>query len=292
MDDTDRFETWLSACPSMIYVVLIEGGAFVPVWVSPNIEHSFGYPRSDMLSNPRWWADHLHPEDHDRVLSGVGKLFEDGHLVHEYRFEHADGTYRHVRDELRLTPDEHGDLTQVVGSWADITDTKRVENLADKLAREVAEHEETEQRLRLSEEVYRDLVEGSLEGIGIISREGKPLFANRALVRIHGFDTVAEVLALDSIEELVAPNERQRLRDYMATRSGGGEVSDTYEYTGLRKDGTPIWLENTVRVIEWNGELCLQGTLIDVTERKRWQAELEESEERYRLLVDQAPDAI
>ena len=115
---------------------------------------------------------------------------------------------------------------------------------------------------------FRDLVEDSLQGI-LIHRDWRPVFVNQALARIFGFPSVEAVLALDTVRDLYAPHERARLTQFNETRLAGGQAPEMYEFEAVRADGERIWIQTTVRVVNWNGARATQHWFIDVTERKR-----------------------
>ncbi len=140
----------------------------------------------------------------------------------------------------------------------------------------VIERQRAEEALRESEERYRALVEGSIQGISIVSREGKRLFANQALVTMLGYETLDAYLAHHALDN-VAPHERNRLRGYREALFRGESVPTHYEYQGVRLDGMSLQLERVVTPMVWEGEPALLSTILDITERK--QAE----EERKRL---------
>jgi len=108
--------------------------------------------------------------------------------------------------------------------------------------------DELEKAFLESEDRFRDLVEGSIEGI-MIHRDFKPLFVNRTYAEIFGFDSPEEVMALDWVLELAAPHMQARAMGYAAARLRGDDAPTDYEYEGLRKDGSTIWLDNRVRAI-------------------------------------------
>jgi len=131
----------------------------------------------------------------------------------------------------------------------------------------ISSREETERELNLSEERFRNLVEGSIQGI-LIHRNHKPLFVNPSWAKIFGYG-VDEILGMDSVLPLIAPQDRDRITAYRDSRMRGQDTPATYEYQGLRKDGENIWLENQVRVVNWMGVPAVQSSLVDITERKR-----------------------
>lgn len=121
-----RLTYLLTASPSMICSFEV-GGRNAPTFISENVRDLLGYEPGDYLAGPEFWLERLHPDDRDRVLAEFPRLLADGHNVIEYRFQHANGTYRWVRDEQRLLRDPGGQPVEVVESWSDITERKEAE---------------------------------------------------------------------------------------------------------------------------------------------------------------------
>jgi PAS domain S-box-containing protein len=122
--------------------------------------------------------------------------------------------------------------------------------------------------LAVSEHRFRELAEGSIQGIAV-HRDGVPLFVNDAWARIHGFDSAADARALDNIASLIVPEDRGSVRDIQYALQYGVESSRQYEYRATRRDGRTVWLECQERIVIWQGSPALQSTVIDATERKR-----------------------
>jgi PAS domain S-box-containing protein len=80
--------------------------------------------------------------------------------------------------------------------------------------------------------------------------------------------TPDEILALDSTVRLFAPQEHARLQAYHEARLRGEAAPTYYEFQGIKKDGSLIWLESRVRVVDWEGTSTTQGIVVDITERK------------------------
>ncbi|MEZ5583787.1 MAG: EAL domain-containing protein [Candidatus Competibacteraceae bacterium] len=146
------------------------------------------------------------------------------------------------------------------------------ERLALGIVRDITDRKQAEESLRESEEHFRNLVEGSLQGI-VIDCADKPLFVNRTFAAIFGFDSPEEVLGLNSLESLYAPADVERIRQYRRSL-GENSAGAQYEFQGRCRDGSLVWLEIQTRMVNWQGTAAFQSTVVDITERKNYQAEL------------------
>lgn len=157
------------------------------------------------------------------------------------------------------------------GHWLEADDGEPLYRMT--LVENVTERIEARLALQSSERRFRDLVEGSIQGI-IIHRDDRPLFVNEAWCRLLGY-TVEEALARESTLDFVAPGEHDRLQEYRLNRFNGGDAPDRYEYEGKRQDGSLVWLENSVRLVNWDGRPAIQSTIIDCTERRLREEQLQ-----------------
>jgi PAS domain S-box-containing protein len=156
-----------------------------------------------------------------------------------------------------------------------------VENVTDRMQARLA--------VEASERRFRNLVEGSIQGI-LIHRDDRPLFVNDAWSQIFGY-SAAEVHEATSTLQFAAPEEHERLQGYRLARMTGESVPTRYEYQGLRKNGSTVWLENNVRVVDWDGGPAIQSTIIDCTQRKLREEELETfNEELERRVVERTAE--
>jgi len=137
------------------------------------------------------------------------------------------------------------------------------------VVRDVSDRRRAEQALRDSEARYRALAEGSIEGICIV-QDGLIRFANQALCEIFGYPR-PDVLLGQSVLILNAPEEQDRLKSYRLRRLQGEPAPKRYEYKGMRADGGPLWIENLVTVVSWEGRAAVLATKQDITDRKRAQ---------------------
>ncbi len=83
-----------------------------------------------------WWSKHIHPEDRERVVSGLFAFIDSGgeHWTDEYRFRRGDGSYMFVSDRGYVVRDERGRAVRMVGALEDITARKLAEQEAQRRA--------------------------------------------------------------------------------------------------------------------------------------------------------------
>lgn len=117
-----------------------------------------------------------------------------------------------------------------------------------------------------TESLYRELVEGSLQGI-LIHDDFKPLYVNRAFVRLFDLTSEREALALNSVLDIV-DESCQDDAALMHRKIAAGEVDDWWGRLQCRtRDGTPLWVEEMVKPVRWRGRQVVLMTLLDITDR-------------------------
>jgi len=124
-----------------------------------------------------------------------------------------------------------------------------------------------EAELKHSEAKFRNLVEGSIQGV-YIHKDMHLLFVNRAFAEMLGYESPEALMVDRSLLRLFHPDEHERILGFKDRRLAGQDAPSHYEVRLLRRDGTVVWLENNAHVIEWEGEPAFQSTNMDITERK------------------------
>ncbi len=263
----------LSSSPAIIYTCQTEGD-FACTFVSENIKEILGYNPQELLTNPKFWVQRLHSEDAPEILGNLSPLFEQGHHIHEYRFLQQDGTYRWLRDELKLLKDEDGRPLECIGSMIDITSRKLAEE----------ELQATQQRLQYLVSSSPAIIY-SCEPVGYYSIT----FISENVREILGYSP-EEILAdplfwIDRMhqEDLVIFANLSPLYD-------SGHYSNEYRFQ--HQDGTYFWLRDEVKLIrdETGNPLECIGYLIDISERKRAEEALRQQMQRERLLAQITQD--
>jgi PAS domain S-box-containing protein len=154
------------------------------------------------------------------------------------------------------------------------------------------EKKKAEEMLRKSEENFRHSLDDSPLGIRIASSDGKTtLYANQEILNIYGYDSVEEMASIphkkrytpECYAEYEIRQEKTRRGEY---------VPSHYEISIVRKDGKIRYLEGFRKQVLWNGKIQFQSLYADITDRKQAEKNLRESEERYRIVVENAHESI
>ncbi|MEG4057960.1 MULTISPECIES: EAL domain-containing protein [unclassified Microcoleus] len=198
------------------------------------------------------WAQSLHPEDRDRVLSQWYRAVTDKLPCKlEYRFCKGDFTtwvFWQAVPEMTKS----GEVLGYLVTLTDITDRKQAEFA-----------------LQQAEEKYRSIFENAIEGIFQTTTDGRYLSANPALARIYGYESAAELIAnIQDIDRQLYLDPNRRV-EFLRTIEKQGFVSE-FESQVYRADGTTIWVsENGRAVRDPEGNLLYyEGTVEDITLRK------------------------
>lgn len=189
-----------------------------------------------------------------------------------YRFKRIDGKSVWLEKSTRGIFDSAGNLVKVVGVAADIDDRIKAE-----------------QALRDREASFRRVVDHIGDALAVDDLDGHIIFANDRFRNLFGFGP--EELPNVKFEDYVASEYLAKAHDLRNRRKRGEFVPAHFEYEGIRRDGSRLWVDaDIVPITNEKGELMgTQKLLRDVTERKRAELVLRESEERFRLVANSAP---
>ncbi len=235
------------------------------------------------------------PEDRDICSQCLKLLFKTGApQMCELRMVKKDSAPFWAQMETRLGQNaEDAPICRVAVS--DITVRKRVEaelqQLNDELEHRVRER--TEELMRANEELRMDIInrkrmekilyrteenfrssqENSPLGIRIMTEEGETIYANRAILDIHGYDSIDELKATPVIKRYT-PESFAEVQIRRGKRKRGENGPGEYEIRIVRKDGAIRHLQVFRKEVLWDGERQFQVTCQDITERKRAEKEV------------------
>jgi PAS domain S-box-containing protein len=233
----------------------------------------FGYTIEDVPDEAHWWPlaypdevyrETIKTEWHKRVERAFAHRTKIDPMEASVRCK--DGSRRHIEFHLASL----GDAGLV--SFVDLTERRR-----------------TEESLRESEERFRRVVEHIGDALAVDDVAGRVVFANGQFLNLFGFHR--EELENITLENYVAPEYLAEVRERHNRRMRGEPMISHFEYEGIRRDGTRLWIEaEIVSIKDREGKFIgTQKLLRDVTERKRVEDVLRESEERFRLVANTAP---
>ena len=247
-----------------------EGGYLI---ANPALAYMHGFESPDELISSRKDISrevYVDPAERDEFK----RLLEQHGTVHA--FEHQtlrkDGSKIWISVNAHAVRDDAGQIIYYEGTAQDITERKQ-----------------TEAALRESEERYRDLVENSHELICTHDLDGKILSVNRAAQQLFGYSW-QEFVGRKNIRDILAPQVRDQFQDYMQQILNEGGTRGTMLV--LTRTGEYRLLEyyNSLRT-EGVAAPIVRGIARDITEARRAERALRESEERYRELFENSKDA-
>ena len=241
---------------------------------SNRLRDILGVP-ADFPANHDYIAQQVYSDDQPDYLLAVEQFGRTGEpLDIEVRVRHVEGHYvwLHIRAVFQV--DSTGRRISSIGFVLD--DSSR---------------REAQRALADSERKFRNLVEGSIQGV-VIHHRYRPLFCNAAYARMLGYNNPTEVLGLGSLKRHFSP-EYLEVADDIWDRAITGELDGRFfRRRIINRAGREMWWDHVGRMIHWEGEPAWQTAVVDVTEQKRIEDELRASEERFRLLADNATDVI
>jgi PAS domain S-box-containing protein len=253
----------LDALPAIAWSA--DASTFRFTYVSPAAVTLLGYPVEQWLNDPNFWTDHIYPDDryvamlcHNETLAG---------RAHElvYRIVAADGHLVWLRDYVNVH-NVDGVPVELFGVMVDITRER-----------------EAEETSLVDRENFRRMVELSPDCIGVHVDETY-VYVNQAFVNLLGARSEAEIVGRN-VFSFVDPASRESVHQRLAQLRAGESVPYIRE-TYRRADGSPLDVEVAALPLRYGNRDAVQVIARDITEKLRAQQALEDSELRYRELVE------
>ena len=234
-----------------------------------------GLKRSDVVGRPFWetpWWD-ISRETQDRLKTAIAEASQ-GKFI-RYEVEHRDFSREMATFDFSLKPigDSTGKIVLIIAEGRNITDRKRAEK-----------------GLRESEERYRQLVELSPYAI-FLNHEGKFFFVNSAALELFRAASPEQLIG-KPIMDVVHPDYRELVDQRVHQMLEHGITTPLVEQKNIRLDGTEFDVEVTAAPLVYEGKRMIQVVARDITERKRAERALKESEERLQSILDNSTAVI
>lgn len=265
-ESEDRFRRLAENAQDIIYRY-----EFAPrrgfTYVSPAATHLTGYTPEDHYADPDLGYKLVHPDDMP-VLQNVAKQGQGAGEPLTLRWIKKDGTVMWTEQRNIQFFDKDGNLIAIEGIARDVTERKRAED-----------------RLRQSEAKYRDVIENATDVIYLTDMNGKFTYANPAGLRVSGY-SLDELKGLSYLD-LVDPRYRKQVSILYMRQFLAMKPSTTVDFPYKTKSGELGWFSQVASLILVDGKPSgFRIIARDITDRKRAEEQLHDSEERYRQFFE------
>ena len=269
-ESEERYEMVLESIEDGYYEGNISGKL---TFFNESFKRIFGYTESEMIGmSAKMFVGEGGVK---KVFEIFGDLYRTGKPAKLFNSEiiRKDGVKRFIEGSASLIRNSQGKAIGFRGIVRDITERKLAEDA-----------------IRESEKRYSSVVELSPDGI-ILLQNLNVVFANQRIYEMSGYDEL-EINNVKFFSELIPKDQRKVLIKRYIGRMKGKEVPAIYELQIKKKDGNKIWVEVNGNRIEYNGKPANLLFIRDITERKKAENKLIESEKRYSTIVEGSTEGI
>jgi PAS domain S-box-containing protein len=244
------------------------------IWSDQNYRN-MGLEPQEVPVTYAFFLNGVHPDDRARIDEAVQQAFRDHQPVsHDYRVILPNGKVRIQHSEGTVFTDKSGRVVRMFGTTQDITERKL-----------------SEDALRQSEGRFHSIVDEAIVGIVQVDLSGRLLSVNDCYCKMLGYGR-GELLQL-RMQDVTHPDDLPGNEAQFQALVGGGpnfQIEKRY----CCKDGSIIWVINRVNGIRDAGGAVqsVVAVSLEVTERKRAEQALRDSEHRYRNLVEGLQSAV
>ena len=219
------------------------------VWWSEGLRNLFGAALEDRHAGFDFRLDRIHPDDRERVLTGLHRAIESGdeRWSDEYRFSCLNGRYAFVTDRGFIVRDAAGRATRMVGSMTDLTT-----------------HWRLEEELRASAERRETILRTAMDGFFTLNTDGQLREVNDSYLRMVGFSR-SELLQM-RLHDLETPESGCSVEAFMQRVREKGP--DRFESRHRRKDGSVVEVEISAHYLPAEGGQFFVFAR-DITERRK-----------------------
>ena len=238
-----------------------------------------GFEEHEIGTTLEEWDRRIHPEDKERVYAELDRHFSGRVPVYvsEHRVQCKDGTYKWILDRGKVVSwAEDGKPLRVVGTHTDLTERKQAE-----------------EALRRSEERFKQVANSIGEWVWEVDVDGLYTYSSPGLEKIVGYKP-EEVVGKMHFYDLFIPEKKEELKKAAFEVFAMKESFKGFVNPNLHKNGTLVILETSgAPILDEQGRLLgYCGGDTDITERKRAEEALKESERKFRAIFDSTSDGM
>jgi diguanylate cyclase (GGDEF)-like protein/PAS domain S-box-containing protein len=256
-----RFETMVEHIPGIVtYMDVMHSQARLgstPVYISPQIEEMFGYPREDWVTDDDMWLRVLHADDVERM---------------RFEVEHARSTLNSLREEYRIVARD-GSIVWVSETAAVVTDEESGTIYWQGVMVDITARKQAQDALEASERRFTSLFEAAAIGVVTLGLDARIDEANGMLERVG--DYAPKALNGRPLAELVDPEDTSVL-ELAGELSAGARDYGEVEHRFRRQDGALIWCRTVMTLVRdaAGAPAHVIGMLEDISDRKREEEDL------------------
>jgi two-component system, sensor histidine kinase and response regulator len=244
------------------------------IWWSDGLQHTFGYDRAAIEQGIEFRASHIHPDDAMGVQTSMQEVIKRGgqDWLGEYRFRHADGSYRHVFDRAYVVQNKEGRAVRMVGAMLDLTT-----------------HRQAEEALRQA----MATLDAAMDGTFIFTPDTlRFIYVNEGAVRQLGYSR-EELLRMSPVD-IEVEFDKPQLRAKIEPLVRGVTHVLNFETVHRRKDGIDVPVEVNLQCVATGQaqQPRMIAIIRDITARKQAEETLRLNEERFRLIARAANDVL
>ncbi len=265
----ERFQLVAQATNDAVWDWNLETDA---VWWNEGVTTLFGYKAEQVGKDVNWWYENIHPEERERVVSGIHEVINSGSQfwTDEYRYRRGDGTYAYIMDRGYVIHDVENRPVRMLGAMADLTERRMAEEI-----------------MRTSEERFSKAFNSSPCSMSIVTaREGILIDVNETFLHTTGY--LREDLIGRAVVDVGFWADPQEYEKVLRLLKEQGFVQNL-ESRFLKKSGEMIVELFSAEKIEINGQRCVLTTSVNITEQKRAQEVIRASEERFSKAFNSSP---
>ncbi len=226
-----------------------------------------GYHGDEITNKNYEWESRVHPDDLPAAMANIQNAIErrTPEYRSEFRLRHKDGSWRWILSRGAVIDDARGKPARMLGVHIDITDRKRAE-----------------EALQASESRYRSFVDHATDALFLQDHTGRVVDVNQQACVSLGYQREELIGMLPSDFD---PDADAAFTQRTLARLDAGETM-AFDSRHRRKDGTIFPVEVRLRPFWINDQRFHIGLVRDITERKRTEQALRESEARLRTLLE------
>lgn len=249
------------------------------LWSNENHQHLYGLTINDPVPTVDVWINKLHPDDRNSIIKKQADALASSNnvFISEYRFKKMNGDYMNIYDRSYILRNEAGKPIRMTGSMMDITERIQAEDV-----------------IRGSNERFELIAKTTNDPIWETNLETKEGWGNEMHHRLYGLTLNDPAADYKQWIEHIHPEEREQImRSFEeALQSNENVWINEYRFFYNNKEWINIY-DRTYILRDATGKpVRMMGSMMDITERKKAEEALQQSEEKYRTLVEQATDGI